>query len=152
MAQAIEIAVNAQEQRQGMEEQAHQRQMQMIQEDAKLKEAAEDKKFQNDIVLKRIDGEIKVAVAQTTALGRAADKDSDTRGIEEIKAASEASIKELGIQSKQTIEEAKTDRLREKDNMDQSIKLKELALKAQELKIKAEMKNKDVQIAAMNKN
>jgi len=152
MAQAIEIAVNSQEQRQGMEEQAHQRQMQMIQEDAKLREAAEDKRFQNEIVLKEIDGKIKVAVAQTNALGRAADKDSDTRGIEEIKAASDASIKELGIQSKQTIEEAKTDRLREKDGMDQSIKLKELALKAQELKVKAEMKNKDVQIAAMNKN
>ena len=152
MVEAIEIANNTQLERRAQEEANHGRQMEAITEDAKLKAQAEDKRFEREVELKKIDGRIKLGVAETTAKGRAADKEANQEGYREIEESNRTALAELGFETKLSIEEGKLDRLQNKDKGDEAFRMKQLALKTQELRTKIELKNKDVQIAAMNKN
>lgn len=152
MSEIIEIAAKFQKAQIEREEQAQERQMQLMEQDAKLKEEAATKKFERDLVINKQNNDAKVQAATQNALGRAADKESTDESFDAIRDNQELALKQQELDFKKTSDETKLEIQKSQADGDRELRYKEFNLKAQELQAKLKMKEQDVLIAKLNKN
>jgi hypothetical protein len=152
MTEAIEIGLIAQREREAMEQQTRQQQGELLQQDAQLKEEAAAREHERNIELERIKAESRISAAQQHALGRTTDRDDPQVSINEIKDAGELAIKRLGVETKARIEESKLERQKTTDETEREFRMKELALKAEEIKNKLRIAEIGKETALVNKN
>jgi hypothetical protein len=152
MSEAIEIATQLYREQMEREQMRGQQQMEAMQQDAAIKEQQEAKKFERDMIRLEKEGEIKINVEGVKAKGRAADNQADAEGYRQIEKSQAQALKQQELSSKEAIAEAKMETEKSKQDFEREMRMKEFNLEVQKLKEKIDSKNKDVQIALVNKN
>jgi hypothetical protein len=152
MSEVLDIARNEREKRVERDQQAHERQKEILaQEAAQVSEQAQ-KEFERDDYLQDKANATKVKVAQVTALGRGADKDANDQSFQEINKAAETEAK-FGIEeNKLQLQEKEYDRRQSDAEENRKLKYAELAQKAKELEAKIKMSENQKFSSIINKN
>lgn len=152
MSEAVEIARMAQEKRAQNEQLNHERAMQLQQQQSQSDKELEQQKWTLEETSKQRDRENWIERERIKALGRAADKQSDTTGIDEINKAAELANKSNELNFK--VEQANRDfrRQEKKDSDEKQLRMEELKLRAKELQEKVLDRKSKEYIAEINKN
>lgn len=152
MSEAVKIAQYAQEKRQKQESDTHQRSQQLLQQkaenDAKLAEEA----WLREEESKNRDRETAIRREEIKALGRAADKDSDTTGIDEINKAADIALKQTDLNLKHETNIKKYNLEEKKHNDGINLRMEELKVKAKEIEERQKDRTSREYIASINKN
>lgn len=98
------------------------------------------------------DRDNKIRVEEIQALGRASDKKSDTAGIQAIKAAADASLKEQELNANIDIKNRELDLKTKETDANIALKIKELNNQLQELKIREKEADVKMRSSIINKN
>lgn len=152
MSEAIEIARIAQEKRDKQQKEQFEQQQMSAQQQAQINEQKAQSDWERDEESKQRDRETNLRREQIKALGRAADKDSDISGIEEINRQSEVALKqnELNFKAENA---TKNYSMQEKKMMDDStFRMEKLKLEAKKLEEKVKDRKSKEYIAEINKN
>lgn len=108
--------------------------------------------FENEMAKVDSQNKAKIVVAQLTAQGRAADKQSDTASFDEINATAKNALTQQQLTDKKDYQNQQVALAKEKQMSQKEIEMLKLKQKAEELRTRAQMKKDDVTIAAINKN
>jgi len=152
MSQAIQIAKEAALDKMKQDELAHNRQKELIQEQAQATEQAANRLQSEKITLKELDNQGKVAVANITALGRASDKKSDTAGLTQINTSSKYQSDQLKANTAVELGKLNAEQQDKSRMSNEELKKRELDLKEMKIEADIEMKKMDKEIAVVNKN
>lgn len=152
MQEMIEIARLEQKNKDEREKVKFERDQQLVQQQGEQLKQAEEIRYQREVEKTDKTIEKDLIVAQLNAVGRAADKQSDSQSYDAINKVAEQGIKNLDVQRK--IEKDSNDfRLNEKKHNDSiALKMQELALKAKELSEKSKARVSQEYVATINKN
>lgn len=152
MSEAVEIARMAQEKRAAEQEQQYNRDQSLIQQKAQADEELAQRNWERDEVSKQRDRETDIYREQIKAKGRAADKESNREGFEQIDRTSQIALKENEMNNK--VEIANQDfRLREKkDEQDRELRMEKLKLEARKLEERVKDRQSKEYVAEINKN
>lgn len=152
MSEAVEIARMAAEKRDAQAELQHRRNQELIDQKAEHDAKLAEDNWNREEESKNRDRENNLDRERIKALGRAADKDSDTSGIENINAAADRALKEndLNLKHEDNMKKYALDEKKHDDSM--SLKMEELKLKAKELEEKTKDRQSKEYIATINKN
>jgi hypothetical protein len=148
----IEMAKQAVKRRMEQEELVHKRGMEMEQQKAQLEDQNAEKEHQRTLLRNEKNNETKVAVAQLVSLGRGVDNDASKEGLEMIQETAQDNFKIIALDNDKEIKTQKIESDKYKTDKSFEIKMQELKLKTEELRTRKELKDKEIQIAAMNKN
>jgi len=155
MSEIIEIAKREREYREDQMNDQQRRQQELLEQQARNKEAEQMREFELDEMSNQRDRENNIERERIKAIGRAADKQSDPQAFREIeKEADEAkmSLKQQEMSNKMNIEATKI-KQKEVDNQSKrDLKLEELKLRAKELEEKIKSRKSNEYIAQINKN
>ena len=152
MSEAVEIAREGVKRRQEAEQQAHERNMELENKRAENQKAKDDADFEKEIIKLDKTNNAKIVVGQLNAEGRAADKQSDEASFAQIERTSKNALEQTKIENDKAYKDRSLDIQEKVVNNKQQESLAKLRKEIQEQKLKIELKNKDVAIAAMNKN
>jgi len=131
-------------------ERQHQQEMQDKQIQAQLQ--AKEMELTNKNEQAQLDRENRLEVARTTALGRAADKQSDIQGINEINRQTDLALKENSL-NQQIVKDNRSLDIKEEQQKDTTrLKEKELELREREIQQKEQRAQVDLAVAGINKN
>ena len=108
--------------------------------------------FENEMAKVDSQNKAKIVVAQLTAQGRAADKQSDTASFDEINATAKNALTQQQLDDKRDYQNKQVALTKERQMSQKEIEILKLKQKAEELRTRAQMKKDDVTIAAINKN
>jgi hypothetical protein len=152
MSEAIEISRIAQEKRDAQEREKFQRDQTLVQQKGEQERAAAEEGWAREEKSRQLDRENNLDRERIKALGRAADKQSDVEGFEQINKEADRALKENDLNFKQ--ETAKENyRLQDKKQTDDTKhKMEKLKLDTQKLKEKIKDRESKEYIAEINKN
>lgn len=137
-----------------LKEQEAQRQHEQQMQQQKIEADAEA--INTDLAYKaeqsRLEREKDIEIARINALGRAADKNSDTQGFDMINKQAELALKENEFNHKVDMDLMGTNAKLKAEESNRQLKEKELQLKEREIANKERREGVDIMIAGMNKN
>lgn len=152
MGELMTVAKEGAMRRQAAEQAQFENQQKLLADKAKLEDDNNEKEFQRDLQKEQLVSQTKIAVSDITARGRAADKNANDESFNNISEATNLALQQSKIDSGNMLKE-KEIALKEKAQVsDKELKILELKNKLAEIQAKVAMKDKDVAIAAMNKN
>ena len=152
MSEAVEIARLAAEKRQAEATLNHQRQQELLQQKAEGDARLAEENWNREEESKNRDRQTAIEREKIKALGRAADKDSDVTGIQEINKAADRALKEndLNLRHEDNVRKYNLEEKKHDDSV--NLKMKELELRAKELEEKVKDRESKEYIATINKN
>lgn len=152
MGEIMEVAREGAVRRQQQEQAQFENQQKLLADKAALEDQNNEKEFQRSLQKEQLVSQTKIAVSDITARGRAADKEANQSSFDNISEATNLAMQQSKIDSNNALKEREIG-LKEKAQVsDKEIKILELKNKLAEIQAKMAMKDKDVAIAAMNKN
>ena len=152
MSEAVEITKMAKEKAEARENELNAQKGQMQERQIQAAEEAAERAYQREEESKNKDRTTKIQIAELGALGRASDKQSDIRGIQEIKSATDQAIAGQKITAdRQTASERHSlDTAKHAD--EKNLRMEEFKLRAKELQEKQAQRVSNEHIATINKN
>jgi hypothetical protein len=152
MSEAIEIAKIAQEKRDTKAQEDYRRQQQLLNEKAELDAQNSQKTWQLEEESKKRDRENDLNRERIKALGRAADKQSDASGFEQINREADRSLKENELNFKSEVAQKNFNIQEQRMNQEMHMKMEKLKLEAKKLEEKVKDRKSKEYIAEINKN
>jgi hypothetical protein len=152
MSEAIEIARIAQEKRDAKAQEDYNRQQGLIQQKAELDSQNAEKEWQLEEESKKRDRENNLNRERIKALGRAADKESDTQGFEQINREADRSLRENELNFKSEVAQKNFNLQEKKIDQEMNLKMEKLKLDAKKLEEKVKDRKSKEYIAEINKN
>lgn len=152
MSEAIEIARVAQNRREAQEREKFEREQSLLSQKGEQDAAQAEAAYMRLEESKDKDRYVKLESERIKALGRAADKESDTEGFDQINKQTDLALKDKGLDIKHDIavKEFNLKEAEAKKNSD--LRMQELKLKAQALSERALDRSSKEYIATINKN
>lgn len=152
MSEAVEIARLAAEKRESEVALNHQRQQELIQQKAQSDSQLAEENWNREEESKNRDRQTAIEREKIKALGRAADKDSDITGIQEINKAADRALKEndLNLRHEDNVMKYNLEEKKHDDSV--NLKMEELKLRTKELEEKSKDRKSKEFIATINKN
>jgi len=148
----VEIAKLERARRDEEQQAQYQQQQQLVQQKAQLDDENANKAWERQEQSKDKDRSNRLEVERIQALGRAADKESDSASFDQINREADNALKERDLNLRYE-NDAQSFRLKEKQAEDQRmIKIKELELKAKELEERSRTRQSKEYVATINKN
>lgn len=152
MSEAIEIAKIAQEKKAASEQAKHNRDQQIIQQQAQEASKLAQENWERSELSKDKDRRVDIERERIKSLGRAADKESDMTGIQEINKKADLALKnkDLDLRGEDNLREFK---LKEKkSDREFNLKMEEFKLKTQQLQERRLDRSSKEYVATINKN
>ena len=152
MSEAVEIARIAQEKRDQKEQEAHNRNQEMLKQKGIQDEEKAGADWNREEESKQRDRENELNKERIKALGRASDKDSDKEGFDQINKATATALRtnELNFKAEESAKEFK--RKEQKDSSELAIKMEKLKIETAKLRDKVLDRKSKEYIAEINKN
>ncbi len=152
MSEILEIARTEREKRMQQEQAAHERQKELLSQQAEQIEKQSAMEFERDNMLADKNNTTKIQVAQVTAQGRAADKDADPLSVDAINKTAQVALKQNELESKQMMQEREYSRRDQEAEEQRKLKWAELNQKAKELEAKIKISENQKFQSIINKN
>jgi hypothetical protein len=152
MGQLLDVAKKGLARREEQNMMAHERAKELEAMKGQQEQELKRIEFENDMAKTESQNKTKVIVAQLTAQGRAADKNADTQSFDTINATAKTALAEKEIQNTKDFRDKQMSLEKEKQMSQKELDILKLKQKAEELRVKAQMKKDDLTIAAINKN
>ncbi len=151
----VELMEVAREERFRAQEQAQrdqQSQVQILEKEAEIEEQKEIAQWRREETSKEADRINKIEVERIESLGRAVDNDADGAKLDFINKSADIAIKKRNSEATVDLKEREIEGKKISDQQDRKIKMREINLKAQELREKVNKRKSDEFIARINKN
>jgi hypothetical protein len=152
MTEVLDIAQEAVRLRAEQEEMVHARQKQLQDNAAELQSQILEKEFEKELLKIDRQNEGKIVVAEVTAKGRAADKQSSPEGYEEIEKSADRGLKEAVAGQEYEVKNRKLDIEESKMAETRKEKMQALNIEMEKLRNQLKVQESKERIAAMNKN
>lgn len=152
MVELMQLARNSRKYAEEQAQKAQQNQMQLNQQNIQAEKEAKALEYQHKERIENIKGQYDLAKERLQVEGQLASIPSDNSYLDVMSKDADRALKEMELENKQALEMKKLDNARESENNQLSLKMKELDLRAKELKQRIQEDATKRYVAGVNKN